>query len=92
MGSWLGGSLLNRDTILLGEMCGLGLEELGAKVANFVISISTLSGLSGELLAWLCDMPSPVYHLYVPNFQMGMCGKKSLVVGRASEGLFSLCL
>jgi hypothetical protein len=32
-------------------MCGLGLEELGAKVANFVISISTLSGLSGELLA-----------------------------------------
>lgn len=80
------------DTVLLGKVRGLGLEELGAEVANFVVGITTLSGLSGGSLACFCEMPSPIYRIYVPDFQVGVCGKESLVVGWAPESLFSLCL
>jgi hypothetical protein len=92
VGGWFGGSLVYRDTVLLGKMRGLGLEKLGAEVANFVVGVTTLSGLSGELLALACDMPFPIYRIYVPDFQVGVRGKESLVVGWAPESLFSLCL
>jgi Na+-transporting NADH:ubiquinone oxidoreductase subunit NqrA len=41
-----GSSSIDGDTVLLGEVSSLGLEELCAQVTDFVIGITTLSRLS----------------------------------------------
>ena len=74
----------------LGEVGGLGGQEFGAQVADFVVSITALSGLSVATVNNLVRRRNERQaEKDLPVFQLGVCREESLMVRRAAQGLLA---